>query len=284
LLRWEVGLSTGIGYRHPIDDVLPSVSRAGFRAIEVSTAPRHLDLEHPECWAELRRSLTTLGLHVASLHAPFGHDVAFTSPDASLREHALVRLTRAADALQALGGALYVIHPGDEDQRWIWEREKRLGFSVESLTKVWACCQERGLKLVVETPLPHLLGGQPEDFAWILERLPSSGTSVCLDTSHTSLGRSLYEYIDRFADRIRHIQASDNRGVTDDHLPPGDGVIDWDSVVAALERIRYEGFFMLEVAGDGDLGEHLERVVASVRRTLGCGWPPAPPPPAAAVR
>jgi len=271
--KWDIGLSTGIGYRHPIETVLPSMSRAGFRTIEVSTAPGHLDIDRPDPLEELKSRIAKLRLHVASLHAPFGHDVGFTSPDASHRQQALVRLTRAADVLQALGGRLYVIHPGDEDQRWIWEREKRLGFSVDSLTHVWERCQERGLTLVVETPLPHLLGGQPDDFAWILDRLPAQGTSVCVDTSHTSLGGWLPESLDRFAGRLAHIQASDNRGTTDDHLPPGDGVIDWDRVTRTLESIDYRGVFMLEVAGDGDIDAHLERVVASVRRTLGCPWP-----------
>jgi sugar phosphate isomerase/epimerase len=167
-----------------------------------------------------------------------------------------------------------VIHPGDEDQRWIWERERRLGFSVESLTRVWERCQERGLTLVLETPLPHLLGGQPDDFTWILGRLPSRGTSVCVDTSHATLGRCLLESLDRHAGRLAHIQASDNRGTTDDHLPPGDGVIDWERLIRTLEAIGYQGVFMLEVAGNGDIDGHLERVVASVRRTLGCSWPP----------
>jgi sugar phosphate isomerase/epimerase len=123
--------------------------------------------------------------------------------------------------------------------------------------------------LVVETPLPHLLGGQPADFDWILGRLPENGTGVCLDTSHTSLGGFLIESIERLGPRLVHIQASDNRGVTDDHLPPGDGVINWPLVLAMLERVGYRGVFMLEVAGNGDVRSHVQRAVASARRLLG---------------
>jgi sugar phosphate isomerase/epimerase len=108
---------------------------------------------------------------------------------------------------------------------------------------------------VVETPLPHLLGGQPDDFSWVLERLPAEGTGVCLDTSHTSLGGFLFEVIERFGPRLVHVQASDNRGTTDDHLPPGEGRIDWGHVLSALERVGYRGAIMLEVAGDGDVGK-----------------------------
>jgi hypothetical protein len=47
--------------------------------------------------------------------------------------------------------------------------------------------------------------------------------------------------------------ASDNRGHTDDHLPPGMGVIDWTAVESALDAARYRGVFVLEVTGEGEL-------------------------------
>jgi sugar phosphate isomerase/epimerase len=256
-MKWDIGVSTGIAYRHPIEDVLPMVQRHGFRAIEVSTAPAHLDIAAAARVRALRLTIDDLGLRVHSLHAPFGHDVNFTSPDPDQRRDALHRLTLAADALLTLGGRLYVIHPGGEDQRWAWDRDRRLALSVEGLNRVWQTCQERGLTLVVETPLPHLLGGQPADFAWILERLPRDGTGVCVDTSHCGLGGTLPTAIAAAGRRLVHVQASDNRGHTDDHLPPGTGVIDWRSVEDALVAADYQGTFMLEVAGDDDVEQCL---------------------------
>jgi len=265
-MKWEIGLSTGIAYRHPIGEVLSPIAHAGFRALEISTAPHHLDGSDFQALEAVRDRMAWLGLRPHSLHAPFGHDLNLTSPDAGQRHEALEKLVRAADALQVLGGTHYVIHPGGEDQRWIWERDARLGYSVEGLTRVWRACRDRGLTLVVETPLPHLLGGQPADFAWILERLPAEGTGVCLDTSHASLGGFLFDVIERFGPRLVHVQASDNQGASDDHLPPGDGVIDWPRVLSALERVGYQGIFMLEVAGNGDVAEHVGRAAASARR------------------
>ncbi len=265
-MKWEIGLSTGIAYRHPIEEVLDPIARAGFRAVEVSTAPQHLPLNDHRALEALRARMAGLGLRPHSLHAPFGHDVNITSPDPGQRRTALDRLIQAADALQILGGLQYVIHPGGEDQRWIWERDARLAHSVEGLTRLWEACRHRRLMLVVETPLPHLLGGQPEDFSWVLDRLPVEGTGVCLDTSHASLGGFLFEVIERFGPRIVHIQASDNHGVTDDHLSPGEGVIDWRHVISALERVGYEGVFMLEVAGNGDVAGHVAKAWSSAIR------------------
>jgi sugar phosphate isomerase/epimerase len=141
-----------------------------------------------------------------------------------------------------------------------------MGRSVEGLTEIWHLCRERGLKLVVETPLPHLLGGSIGDLEWILARIPAEGTGVCIDTSHTSLGGTLFAAIDRFSDRLVHIQASDNRGKHDDHLPPGEGIIDWPAVMRALERVDYRGLFLFEVGGDGPSRENVKRLAAAVQR------------------
>jgi sugar phosphate isomerase/epimerase len=263
-MSWPCGLSTGIGYRHPIEEVLPVMAAAGFRTVEVSTAPSHIDLHDRPRLRALRDAVAGLGVRVHSLHAPFGHDVNLTSPDAGHRQRAFDWLVAAADVLCEFNpGGLYVIHPGGEDPRWVWERDARLRLSVDGLTRVWEACQVRGLTLVVETPLPHLLGGQPADFAWILERLPQESLGVCVDTSHCALGGFLEEALEAWPARLVHVQASDNRGHTDDHLPPGQGVIDWARVRATLQKVGYQGVFMLEVTGDGDLAEHIGRLAAA---------------------
>jgi len=265
----SLGVSTGIAYRHGIDHVLEPIKEAGFDLIEVSTAPQHVNLDHHGALKSLAGRIRDHGLRVHSLHAPFGHDVNLTSPDSGQRQAAIERLTRAADALEILGGGIYVIHPGGEDQRWIWERELRLALSVEGLGKIHEVCKARRLLLAVETPLPHLLGGQLNDFAWILDHLPAEGTGVCIDTSHCALGGFLFDALARFSGRLVHVQASDNRGTFDDHLPPGDGIIDWERVVLTLRNGSYEGAFLLEVSGNGDVEVHVKRAAMAGRRVLG---------------
>jgi sugar phosphate isomerase/epimerase len=140
--------------------------------------------------------------------------------------------------------------------------------AVEGLLEMAAACHARGLTLVVETPLPHLLGGSLDDFSWILSRLPREGVGVCVDTSHCALGGFLSEAVARFGDRLVHVQVSDNRGVTDDHLPPGQGHIDWSRFRQALIGVGYRGVFMLEVSGDGDIAANVRTAAEAARRVL----------------
>ena len=258
-MSWEVGLSTGIAYERPILEVLPAIARAGFRSVEISTAPGHLRHDDLDEVRRVRHALDQHGLRTHSLHAPFGAHANFTSLDPEERRAAMREMSAASAALEILGGRLFVVHPGGEDPRWSWQRSEHLDQSVMALEAMWADCRARGQILVMETPLPHLLGGQPDDFAWILRRLPSEGVGVCLDTSHTSLGGFLFESIHRLGPRLVHIQASDNRGHTDDHLVPGEGIIDWGRVHETLVDVGYRGVFMLEVTAHGPLDARVSR-------------------------
>jgi sugar phosphate isomerase/epimerase len=48
------------------------------------------------------------------------------------------------------------------------------------------------------------------------------------------------------------IHAHDNQGADDNHLPPGDGKIDWKKFLCDLVEVRFRGTFILEVAGHDD--------------------------------
>lgn len=267
--HWEIGLSTGIGYDRPLPEVVGPIARAGFRSVEVSTAPHHLDVRDGAAVARAGRDLRGAGLRVVSLHAPFGTDVNIAAPDELQRRSSLEVMVRAADALALLGGDLFVVHPGGEDQRWTWDRERRLGYAAEGLQHLWSACRDRGLMLVVESPLPHLLGGEPCDFDRLLRQLPEQGTGVCADTSHLSLGGQLDAFVAQLGRRLVHVQASDNRGTSDDHLPPGEGSLDWTAFASALKGAGYRGTFLLEVSGSGPVEERVHRAARSVAHLTG---------------
>ena len=58
-------------------------------------------------------------------------------------------------------------------------------------------------------------------------------------------------FIEKFPERIKHVHLHDNRGGnshTDDlHLPPGEGVIDFQGLFEALRLIHYDRTVTLEL-------------------------------------
>ena len=44
-----------------------------------------------------------------------------------------------------------------------------------------------------------------------------------------------------------HLHLHDNREGRDDHLPPGEGTIDWGEALKAIESVGYHGPAVLEI-------------------------------------
>jgi sugar phosphate isomerase/epimerase len=59
------------------------------------------------------------------------------------------------------------------------------------------------------------------------------------------------------------LHVHDNKGHGDDHLPPGDGRIDWTTLLKELAAVNFSGAFILELAGGGDP----EIIMARARRS-----------------
>jgi sugar phosphate isomerase/epimerase len=245
-MSWRIGLATGVCIDRSVLDVLPAIRRAGASGIEINTPPRHFDLGQPRQIDELARAVDRECLQVVSMHAPFGGALDLADPNPRHRSAAVDACRAAATALKQLGGHVLVAHPTDL-ARDGHDVASRLADAARSLTRLHADCADLGITLDVESPLPHVIGGDPKAFGELLTALPAS-VGVCLDTGHTALGRHWRQFIETVGTRLTHVHAHDNRGTWDDHLPPGLGAIDWADIARSLREVQFDGWIMLELA------------------------------------
>jgi len=245
-MNWNIAMSTGSCTEQPIAQSLSTLHAAGVTAVELGTPPRHFDpWSHAEV-ASVGAQLGTLGMRAVSLHAPFGPGLDLTDPDRHHRHAALGAILASASALHELGGSRIIVHASDVP-RANQDVGARLSLAVSSLRVLARVCRQMGIQLVVETPLPHLIGGSPDELASVICELDPS-VKVCFDTSHATLGHNWDGFMDRLGSRLVHVHANDHRGRFDEHLPPGDGVIDWRHIADSLVRIRFQGWIVLELA------------------------------------
>jgi sugar phosphate isomerase/epimerase len=222
--------------------------------IEVVFSPPHLDYRNPQAVQEAAARIDALGLEAYSFHAPFADDIDISSLESGCREHALAEILRAVEAAASLGVHYFVIHPGPENGD-IPSREERM-LRIENvcsiLERVAARCSEVGIQCVLENKLPHLMFGQSADLLWILTCLKGNRVGACLDTGHAHLAGELYPLVHKMAPYLRLLHVHDNKGHGDDHLPPGDGRIDWTALLKELAAVNFTGAFILELAGGGE--------------------------------
>ncbi|HYZ73692.1 MAG TPA: sugar phosphate isomerase/epimerase family protein [Chthoniobacterales bacterium] len=279
---WPVGLSTGCFFQNSIFDCLETISRGGFNIIEICSFAAHLNYHDVDTVARAARRLEELGMEAYSFHAPFADHIDISSSDSSLREQALVEVIRAAEAAATFQVRYFVIHPGPEhwDLKEQQERLDRLKWAAETLNQVAERCQELGIGCVLENKLPHLLFAHTSDLLWILTTMDTVDVGVCLDTGHASLSGDIYSVMHKLGRHLRMVHAHDNHGRGDEHLAPGTGNIDWNRLLAELDRTGFRGGFILELASIDDV-QHLlanarksKRFLRNIGRRLALSHPP----------
>ncbi|QDT71425.1 sugar phosphate isomerase/epimerase family protein [Lacipirellula limnantheis] len=246
---WPIGISTGCFYQRSIFGCLEQVRDAGFTILEICSFPAHLDYRDLPLVKRAAQRIRELQLEPYSFHAPFADHIDITSGDPAVRGPAVVAVEQAAAA--ELGARYFVIHPGPERSPISGEeRLQRMETAAESLNYLARRCRELGTALVLENMLPHLFFGHAKDVLWILGAINACDVGICLDTGHAYLSGDLATVVHKLSGHLWMIHASDNRGNRDDHLPPGEGSIDWQPLVAQLSRLRFEGGVILEIAAD----------------------------------
>lgn len=251
MVTWPIGLSTGCFYQTSIFDCLEVIRASGFSLVEVCSSPSHLDFHDHGAVQRAAALLAELGMEAYSFHAPFAHGLDISSPDLARRERGVGDILRAAEAAAVLRVHYFVIHPGPEEvgDPAPAERLRRMESVVQSLDRVAAHCRALGIRCVLENKLPHLLFGRTSDILWILDSLESLDVGVCLDTGHAALSGDLLPMVHKLGSHLRMLHAHDNRGHGDDHLPPGEGNIQWGGLVRVLAAAGFGGAVILELAG-----------------------------------
>ena len=267
-MNWQYAAATGGCADRPVVATVEAFQRAGITAVELGTPPGHFDPWSHATVRALRTRLRQLSVRPVSIHAPFGGLLDLTDPNPHHRHAAIGAILSAATAVREVGGSRVVVHVSDVPREGN-DVEARLDHAAEALNVLARALQQMSVTLAVETPLPHLIGGHPNEFETVIARLPLS-VGVCLDTAHTTLGQYWDRLVQSVGYRLIHVHASDHRGRFDDHLPPGEGIIDWRQIRQSLEVIGFNGWIVLEIAcPDHAMSSHFERAMRRMRMLIG---------------
>lgn len=246
-------LTAGLNYRHSFDLAL----ELGL-FLEIAYDQHEMDPRLPTA-----RALAEMGRAAGvgfTIHLPFvDWNIASLVPE--MRRLSLERTQRAIAFGAEIGAACGVLHTGQVPLRL-----------PEAVAYAHQLAQEalEQLELAIPVALENLglskadLLESPAELVEQLQAHPRYG--FCLDVGHAQiqLGPSgPQEYYQLLADRLLHLHLHDNRGDQDEHLPCGDGTVNWAWVRKILED--FAGTAALEVTG-GEEG--LRRSVALLRADL----------------
>ncbi|MGW4361049.1 sugar phosphate isomerase/epimerase family protein [Streptomyces californicus] len=249
-----------------LDDALGLLADLGYEGVGLTLDHMHLDPMAPdlaERTRRVRRRLTSLGLRVTVetgaryvLDPRRKHGPSLLDPDPAARTALLVRAVDVAAELGAHAVHFFsgVTPPGTStDTAW-----KRL---TESIAPVLEASDRSGIPLAIEPEPGHLLATLA-DFHHVRGLLGDPGPlGLTLDIGHCQCleEASPADCVRDSAPWLRHVQIEDMRRGVHEHLPFGDGEIDFPPVLAALAASDYRGLTVVELPRHSHAGPELAR-------------------------
>jgi sugar phosphate isomerase/epimerase len=260
------GISTHLFHEQRLSrDHLVSVAFYGFEAIEVFATRSHFDYHDPAAIEQLAGWLAETGLTLHGIHAPitdrlgtgdeWGESISNAVTD-NARRHAAVRETDAAlNIARRIPASVLVVHLGTPTAKG-GENSRAAAFrSVEEICRL---AEPIGIRVALEV-IPNELS-DPQSLVTLLDRdLESPSTGICLDFGHAFLMGDVGDAVETVAEHLITTHVHDNRRTNDDHLVPFEGKIDWDAALMSMQKVGYDGTYLMEVANTGSPDEVLER-------------------------
>jgi sugar phosphate isomerase/epimerase len=214
-------------------------------------------------WEELAAQAAVIheaGL-TTSIHAPF-MDLYSGALDASIREATRRRMRQTLQAAEILKPRAVVVHPGFDELHY---GEHRLAWMKNSIA-FWG--EFVGIAAGINTVLAaeNIFDREPSTLKALIESVDSPCFRHCFDIGHFNLFATvdLEEWFRELGDVMVECHIHDNHGVWDEHLPVGEGTIDFD---------RFFGLVQVHAPGavrtiEAHSTDHLQRALRNVRGYL----------------
>jgi sugar phosphate isomerase/epimerase len=267
--------------------LLDALTRGGATAVEVFAARHHFDYADRGAVRELANWFRSNNVD-ASLHMPlFSSDEdsnwsRHTAPvinlidlNKSTRIEAMDEVKRALESAEQIPFRSCVIHLGLKGDRW---NTRALDDSMTAIEHLKAFSSPLGMQLLLENLNNEV--ATPAHLVEIVRAGHFDNVGFCLDTGHANLVEPQLETRDHeakdgiaqafedFGDRIAELHLHDNLGNRpengkDEHLWPGSGTIDWDSVAKQIAALKQPPVGILEIAHE--LGEDMKQIETESR-------------------
>jgi sugar phosphate isomerase/epimerase len=260
------GISTHLYHDRRLErDHLVQVASFGFEAIELFATRSHFDYRDEAAVGRLAEWLAQTGLALHGIHAPItdvfkGENWAATFSNAvsdNARRLAAVQETEAAMQIaRRIPFDVTVVHlgtpaaknnPGDNNR----------GAAVRSLEEICRAAEPLGIRVAVEV-IPNRLSDPGTLVSLIDSDIDARHVGICLDFGHAHLMGDVADAVETSAEHLITTHVHDNRGRDDEHLVPYLGTIDWDLALVTMQKIGYDGTYMMELAGSGSPDAVLE--------------------------
>lgn len=267
------GISTHLFHDQRLSrDHLALIAAHGFEAVEVFATRSHFDYHEPAAIAQLAGWLQETGLALHGIHAPivqsmnggdqWGETISNAVGDSARRQAAVREADTALNIARQIPTDVFVVHLGTPSSQG-GENNRTAAFrSVEDICRL---AEPIGTRVALEV-IPNPLSDGASLVAMLERDLDFPRTGVCLDFGHAFLMGDVADAVETVAEHLITTHVHDNRGKKDDHLVPFDGRINWDMALMTMQKVGYDGTYLMELANTSSPGEVLQKAQAARKK------------------
>ena len=212
-------------------------------------------------WEELACHASVLheaGL-ATTIHAPF-MDLNPGAIDSSIREATRNRIRQVMRAAELLRPRVIVVHPGYDDLHYGDNSLAWLKNSIAFWREFVPRARELGTILAVE----NIFEKEPSTIKALLEAIDDPCFRHCFDVGHWNMFKTvtMEEWFSELGSYIAESHIHDNNGRSDEHLPVGEGSIDFAGFFQLLTRYAPDAVWTIEAHST----ERLQRALSNIEK------------------
>lgn len=262
----QFGISTHLYHAQRLTrDHLAQIAGYGFEAVELFATRSHFDYHDPSAIDQLRTWLEETRLILHSVHLPIfeaygqagtGGGFSIAAGDGARRHAAVQEAVLAIGMLKRIPARFVVVHLGSP-VKYAGPGDNNRASAARSVEEICRIAEPLGAQVAMEV-IPNTLSSASALVSMIERDFEGSRVGICLDFGHAHLMGDLADEIEVAAEHLVTTHVHDNRGKEDDHLVPYQGTINWPGALVNMQKIGYEGTYLLELAAHGNPAAVLE--------------------------
>ena len=260
------GISTHLYHDHRLErGHLEQVAAAGFQSIELFALRSHFDYGDVAAIESLAGWLRETGLTLGSVHAPITDRMAggrwspafSTGSTDQARRQAAVREAEAALAIaRHIPYDVLVVHLGTPASKGSAADNNR-GAALRSAEEICRAAEPLGVRVALEV-IPNEISATGALVTMLERDLDAPRAGICMDFGHAHLAGDVADGVELAAEHLIATHVHDNHGKDDEHLVPYLGSIHWETVLVTMQKIGYDGTWLMELADGGSAAAVLE--------------------------
>jgi sugar phosphate isomerase/epimerase len=260
------GISTHLYHDRRLDrGHLAQIASYGFEAIELFATRTHFDYHDGAAIENLAQWLTETGLRLNSVHAPitssmtngqWGEGYSTALSDGARRQVAVREAEAALRIATRIPFDVMVVHLGTPTAK-SEPGDNNRGSACKSAEEICGLAEFLGVRIALEV-IPNDLSTASSLVTLIERDLESKSVGICMDFGHAHIMGDVGDAVETAAEHLIATHVHDNRRRNDDHLAPYTGSINWDMALMTMQKIGYDGTYLMELANSGDPADVLE--------------------------